>query len=111
MIQTEVDILRTAKHDNIIQLYQMFEIDGKIYLLMELYILFNYSVTGGELFDEIVRIGKYGEKDAARIIHKILLAIDYLHQLGIAHRDLKVLHSNYSLKTSCCLIEPRKPKL
>ncbi|KAJ3222060.1 calcium calmodulin-dependent protein kinase type 1G, partial [Clydaea vesicula] len=82
MIDTEVNILRTAKHENIIQLYEIFEIDAKIYLLMEL-------VTGGELFDEIVRIGKYTEFDAAKIVHKILLAIDYLHQLGIAHRDLK----------------------
>lgn len=82
MIETEVNILRTARHDNIIQLYEMHEIEGKIYLLMEL-------VTGGELFDEIVRIGKYGEAEAAKLVHKILVAVRYLHQLGIAHRDLK----------------------
>jgi len=82
MIETEVCILKTAKHENIIQLYEMYEIEGKIYLIMEL-------VTGGELFDEIVRIGKYSEPEAAKIVHKILVAIEYLHQLGIAHRDLK----------------------
>jgi serine/threonine protein kinase len=48
------------------------------------------SVTGGELFDDIVSRGKYTEVDAAKIVHKMLLAIDYLHSLGIAHRDLKV---------------------
>ncbi|KAJ3216513.1 calcium calmodulin-dependent protein kinase type 1G [Dinochytrium kinnereticum] len=82
MIETEVNILMRVRHENIIQLYEMFEIDSKIYLVMEL-------VTGGELFDEIVKIGKYTEADAAKIVLKILQAIDYLHCEGIAHRDLK----------------------
>ncbi|KAJ3138216.1 hypothetical protein HK101_003747, partial [Irineochytrium annulatum] len=82
MIETEVKILMRVRHENIIQLYEMYEIDAKIYLVMEL-------VTGGELFDEIVRIGKYTEVDAAKTVTRILLAIDYLHAQGIAHRDLK----------------------
>jgi serine/threonine protein kinase len=82
MIETEVNILQTARHEHIIQLYEMHEIEGKIYLVMEL-------VTGGELFDEIVRIGKYSEPEAAKLVHKMLVAILYLHNLGIAHRDLK----------------------
>ena len=48
-----------------------------------------FRVTGGELFDEIVNRGKYTEVDAAKIVHKILCAVDYLHGMGIAHRDLK----------------------
>ncbi|KAI9026815.1 calcium/calmodulin-dependent protein kinase 1 [Hyaloraphidium curvatum] len=82
MIDTEIDILTRVKHENIISMHDSFQIDGKIYLLMEL-------VTGGELFDDIVSRGKYTEADAGRIVQKILLAVDYLHQLGIAHRDLK----------------------
>jgi serine/threonine protein kinase len=41
------------------------------------------------LFDDIVARGKYTEGDAAKIVQKILLAVEYLHSLGIAHRDLK----------------------
>ena len=47
------------------------------------------SVTGGELFDEIMGRGTFVEKDAAAIVQKILLAIQYLHRMGIVHRDLK----------------------
>jgi calcium/calmodulin-dependent protein kinase I len=36
MIETEVDILVRVKHENIIQLYEMYQIDNKIYLIMEL---------------------------------------------------------------------------
>jgi len=82
MIDTEISILSKVHHENIVQLYDLYQIENKIYLVMEL-------VTGGELFDDIVRRGKYTESDAARIVQKILLAIDYLHGMGIAHRDLK----------------------
>ncbi|KAI8804135.1 kinase-like domain-containing protein [Cladochytrium replicatum] len=82
MIETEVKILQKVRHENIIQLYEMFDMDNKIYLVMEL-------VTGGELFDDIVNRGKYTEADAAKIVHRILMAIEYLHAKGIAHRDLK----------------------
>ena len=36
MIDTEVRILKQVKHENIIQLYEMYEMDNKIYLIMEL---------------------------------------------------------------------------
>ena len=46
-------------------------------------------LTGGELFDRIVKKGNYTEKEACIIITKILTAVTYLHSLGIMHRDLK----------------------
>lgn len=49
-----------------------------------------FSLTGGELFDRIVEIQNYAEKDAARICREILSAIYHLHEKDIVHRDLKV---------------------
>lgn len=37
MIETEVKILSRIDHPNIVKLYEKFEFDGKIYLVMELY--------------------------------------------------------------------------
>lgn len=48
-------------------------------------------VSGGELFDRIVEKGFYTERDASQLIHQILDAVKYLHDMGIVHRDLKVL--------------------
>ena len=47
-------------------------------------------MTGGELFDRIIAKGSYTEKDASVLTHQILDAVDYLHTMGIVHRDLKV---------------------
>lgn len=52
------------------------------------------SVSGGELFDRIVEKGFYTEKDASALIKQVLDAVNYLHSLGIVHRDLKVSKRN-----------------
>lgn len=48
------------------------------------------SVTGGELFERIISKGSYTEKDATMLVGQVLEALDYLHGIGIVHRDLKV---------------------
>jgi len=89
-LKQEVEILKRAKHPNIVQLIDEFETPQKLYLVMEL-------VTGGELFDKLVEKGQYNEAEASSIVRKICSAIAYLHSVGIAHRDLKpenlLLHS------------------
>lgn len=47
-------------------------------------------MTGGELFDRIVEKGSYTEKDASGLIRQVLEAVDYMHEQGVVHRDLKV---------------------
>ncbi|CDW80062.1 protein kinase domain containing protein [Stylonychia lemnae] len=44
---------------------------------------------GGELFDELSSRKKFSERDAALIMHTILMVVNYCHQKNIVHRDLK----------------------
>ena len=45
--------------------------------------------TGGELFQNILSKGHYGEADAAAVIQMVLAALQHCHQHDICHRDLK----------------------
>lgn len=51
-------------------------------------------VGGGELFDKIVELGAYSEGDAANIVKQVVEGVKYLHDMGVAHRDLKVKRRN-----------------
>ena len=53
-----------------------------IYIIMEL-------VTGGDLFDRILKLGHFNEIDARGLMKNLLEVIDYLHSKGIVHRDIK----------------------
>ena len=82
-IKSEIDILKIAKHPNIIKLYDVYENEKYIYIIME-------YCPGGDLFSYIEkRDFKLKEERAAEIIHKLCTAVFFLHQYGIIHRDLK----------------------
>jgi len=81
-ITREIEIMGQIDHPNVIKLYEIFDEPKKMQLVMEL-------VTGGELFDKIVALGSYTEKDAASVMKTLCSALDYLHEKKIVHRDLK----------------------
>lgn len=78
---SEIRVLRRVRHDSIIQLVEVFESPGKCYMVMEL-------ATGGELFDRIITRKRFSERDAVKILQMVLQGVNYLHKLGITHRDL-----------------------
>ncbi|KAG0366272.1 hypothetical protein BGZ54_005597 [Gamsiella multidivaricata] len=82
MLDTEISILSKVRHPNCVSLLEMFETEDAVYLITDL-------AKGGELFDQLLNKGFYTEGDAARLVHEILLGVEYLHSMGIVHRDLK----------------------
>ena len=79
---TEIDALRNLQHPNIIQLFDVYITEDKIFIVMEL-------MEGGELFDYVVQKGTLTEDEAASIVHKVTSALVYMHSKNIVHRDLK----------------------
>eukprot|EP00934_Nitzschia_sp_Nitz4_P004158 Nitzschia sp. Nitz4//scaffold157_size52427//28350//29903//NITZ4_006842-RA/size52427-augustus-gene-0.55-mRNA-1//1//CDS//3329537461//4148//frame0 len=79
---TEIEALRELEHPNIIQLYDVFITEEKIFIVMEL-------MEGGELFDYVVQKGTLTEEEASAIVRKVTSALVYMHSKNIIHRDLK----------------------
>lgn len=80
--QNEYDLLKKARHPNIVKVKKFYPTDREIYTVMEL-------IEGQELFDRISEIDKYDETIARNLFTQLLETIAYLHSIGIVHRDIK----------------------
>jgi len=82
IIDVEIEILKRVNHQHVVKLYDLFETEDKYFLVLQL-------ITGGELFDRIVELIHYSEKDASEIVKKIVMGVQHLHSKQVVHRDLK----------------------
>jgi len=62
-------------------------------------------MAGGDVFDRIIDMNNYTEKDARDLAKILLEAVDYMHQNGIAHRDIKPQNIFLESKDSNCAIK------
>jgi len=46
-------------------------------------------ITGGELFDRIIELRHYSEKDASKVMYQALSGLKCMHSQNLIHRDLK----------------------
>ncbi|XP_068992192.1 5'-AMP-activated protein kinase catalytic subunit alpha-2 isoform X1 [Neodiprion pinetum] len=81
-IRREIQNLKLFRHPHIIKRYQVISTPTDIFMIME-------YVSGGELFDYIVKHGKLKEHEARRFFQQIISGVDYCHRHMIVHRDLK----------------------
>lgn len=80
--EAELSVLRRLNQPNVIKLIEVFESNNKVYMVMEL-------ATGGSLLDRLETRGYLPEEDSSDVIKMVLNGVQYLHILGITHRDLK----------------------
>lgn len=86
MFYTEINLLKSIDHPNIIKLYDIYIDKVFVYLILE-------ECLGGELFKRLIKRAHdqriFSEVEAARIFKEIMEAINYLHSHKIIHRDIK----------------------
>ncbi len=84
----EVRLLRACQgHPNIVRLVDVIQDDAHTYIVTEF-------LRGGELLQRIRRRGSgsrggFDEAQAARILTKLMSAVNFMHFQGVVHRDLK----------------------
>lgn len=78
----EISVMKQIKHPNIIGLYEAIETNSRIFLVMDM-------ADGGDLLDYIKTNGAVCEPEARKFFRQLVNAAEYLHNLGVVHRDLK----------------------
>ncbi len=81
-MKSERDILLKMSHPFIVTLWHAFQTDKKLFLVMDF-------LAGGELFFHLKRRGLILEQEVRFYLAEIILALEFLHNIGVIHRDLK----------------------
>ena len=76
------EIMENISHPNIMHIEKVFQVGSKFYLVFPL-------CTGGELYEHVIRRGKFTERDAAKLTRDLMSAIHALHSRDILHLDIK----------------------
>ena len=97
-LDNELKIMGMVDHPNIVRVEEYYECNGLVFIVMEL-------MEGGELFDRLVEVEHYTEKQAVEAFRPLVDAIRYCHSLGIVHRDLKPENLLYKTKDEDSLLK------
>ncbi|KAM3132738.1 hypothetical protein pb186bvf_015166 [Paramecium bursaria] len=79
---SDINILKTLDHPNIVRVYEFFQDDTHYHIITE-------YLSGGELFSKIKQNSHFSERITADYMRQILRAVSHCHEKQIVHRDLK----------------------
>lgn len=81
-VEREIAIMKLIDHPHVLGLYDVYESKKHLFLVLE-------HVSGGELFDYLVKRGRLPLGEARRFFAQMISAVDFCHKHCICHRDLK----------------------
>lgn len=93
----EIDVVKGLRHPNLIRFLQAIETTHRVYIVME-------YAENGSLLDIIRKDHHIDETRSRRWFHQLLDAVEYCHDRGVVHRDIKcenmLMDSDYNVKLS-----------
>ncbi|KAL1462739.1 hypothetical protein WDU94_014552 [Cyamophila willieti] len=93
----EIEVVKGLKHPNLIRFLQAIETTHRVYIIME-------YAENGSLLDFIQREGYIDESRCKKWFRQLVDAIDYCHERGVVHRDIKcenlLIDKEYNIKLS-----------
>lgn len=94
-LYNEIKILKGLNHPNIIKFHQSFDTMFQLYIVME-------YVQNGTLADILAKVKYLSEAKAQKIYRQLIDALEYCHNHGVVHIDIKcnnlLVNENYLLK-------------
>ncbi|KAG5321302.1 TSSK1 kinase, partial [Pseudoatta argentina] len=91
----ELDILVKLNHPHVVHVHSIFQRRTKYFIFMRF-------AENGDLFNFILKNGRVSESQARVWFRQLAIGLQYLHEMEIAHRDIKcenvLLTANYNVK-------------
>lgn len=97
----EIDIMRRLRHPNISRLFETFESETQVFMVLEL--------CHGRLYDSLAEGDSYTVCRSPRLLRQLVLAVACLHEHKISHRDVQL--ENFLLLKPDGPLEEAIPKL
>lgn len=82
-VYSEIKIMEQVSHPRIARMYEAIETPKRMHLIME-------CLDGGNLCSYVKSKRRLTEEESRRIFYQILQSVEYLHSLGVTHRDIKL---------------------
>ena len=82
-VKSEIDTLMRVSHPFIVEMRGFYQTDKDLCIVTE-------YLEGGELFSLLREQARFPIETVRLYSSQILLAIEYLHSMGLVHRDVKV---------------------
>ncbi|GIL66701.1 hypothetical protein Vafri_20188 [Volvox africanus] len=82
-VEREICNHRMLNHPNIVGFKEVFLTPSHLGIVME-------YAAGGELFERIVKAGRFSEDEARYFFQQLISGVDHCHDSGVCHRDLKL---------------------
>ena len=104
-LRQEAETIATLQHPGIVQIYEIGEHQGHLYLALEL--------LDAQGLQTVMNNAPHPAKWSAALIHQLAEIIEYSHQNGIIHRDLKpenILFSHPLSNTSSSIAQSKALK-
>ncbi|CAD8048082.1 unnamed protein product [Paramecium primaurelia] len=79
----EIQIMRILDHPNLMKLYEVYETQNSIYMCLEL-------LEGDQLYGLFKMKRSFSAQQIHSIMKGLLEGLNYIHSMGIMHRDLKL---------------------
>jgi calcium/calmodulin-dependent protein kinase I len=83
--------MRNLKHENLMNLYGVYETKNSIYMIIEL--------LGSSLYDQVKALHNFDLGESRKAMRSILKGLTYIHSKGYMHRDLKLENILYKKST------------
>jgi PAS domain S-box-containing protein len=79
----EIAVMKRLRHPNVVRLLEVVQAPEKLYIVIQ-------YIDGGELYDYAVSKDKLTEDEARVFWRQLVQGVEYMHNRGIVHRDLKL---------------------